>query len=111
MKELFIPRGTDLAIGIYQANRSPTLWGADADVWRPERWLEAAESDEERFKEMASTVELAFGYGKFQCLGKTIAAMELNKVFEVTCPIVCGDDAVGHARPSLTAALVASATV
>lgn len=60
--------------------RSKETFGTDADVFRPERWLEAA-ADEERFKEMSDVIELAFGYGRFQCLGKTIAYMELNKIF------------------------------
>ena len=77
---IFLPEGTQLGVNVVALMRNTKTFGPDAEVFRPERWLEAAK-DEELFKEMASTVELAFGHGKFQCLGKTIAAMELNKVF------------------------------
>ncbi len=76
----FLPEGTQLGVNIHCLMRDRATFGPDADVFRPERWLEAAK-DEERLKEMAGTVDLAFGHGKFQCPGKTIAAMELNKVF------------------------------
>ncbi len=76
----FLPEGTQLGVNIHCLMRDRGTFGPDADVFRPERWLEAAE-DEARLKAMSSTVDLAFGYGKFQCLGKTIAAMELNKIF------------------------------
>ncbi|KAK2000903.1 cytochrome P450 [Colletotrichum falcatum] len=76
----FLPEGTQLGVNIQKLMRSKETFGPDADIFRPERWLEAAE-DGERFREMTSVVDLAFGHGRFQCLGKTIAAMELNKVF------------------------------
>ncbi|KAJ5000721.1 Cytochrome P450 monooxygenase lolP1 [Colletotrichum sp. SAR 10_66] len=76
----FLPEGTQLGVNIQKLMRSKETFGIDADVFRPERWLEAA-ADEQRFKEMSDVVELAFGYGRFQCLGKTIAYMELNKIF------------------------------
>ncbi|KAF5526042.1 Cytochrome P450 monooxygenase lolP1 [Colletotrichum aenigma] len=76
----FLPEGTQLGVNIQKLMRSKETFGTDADVFRPERWLEAA-ADEERFKEMSDVIELAFGYGRFQCLGKTIAYMELNKIF------------------------------
>ncbi|KAK2777617.1 cytochrome p450 [Colletotrichum kahawae] len=76
----FLPEGTQLGVNIQKLMRSKETFGIDADVFRPERWLEAA-ADEERFKDMSDVVELAFGYGRFQCLGKTIAYMELNKIF------------------------------
>ncbi|KAK2052135.1 cytochrome P450 [Colletotrichum caudatum] len=76
----FLPEGTQLGVNIQKVMRSKETFGPDADVFRPERWLEAA-GDEERFREMTSVIDLAFGHGRFQCLGKTIAAMELNKIF------------------------------
>ncbi|KAJ0338071.1 hypothetical protein KNSL1_012607 [Colletotrichum chrysophilum] len=76
----YLPEGTQLGVNVQKLMRSKETFGIDADVFRPERWLEAA-ADEERFKEMSDVIELAFGYGRFQCLGKTIAYMELNKIF------------------------------
>ncbi|TDZ27753.1 Cytochrome P450 monooxygenase lolP1 [Colletotrichum spinosum] len=81
----FLPEGTQLGVNIQQLMKSKATFGPDADVFRPERWLEAAaaaDDDEgERFREMSAVVDLAFGHGRFQCLGKSIACMELNKVF------------------------------
>jgi cytochrome P450 len=54
------------------------VFGADADVFRPERWIEAG-GDERA--EMRRVAELAFGYGRWGCAGKMIALLELNKVF------------------------------
>lgn len=59
------------------------MYGADADVFRPERWLEV--EDEGRLESMRRSVELVFGYGKYGCLGKGIAFLELNKVFAEVC--------------------------
>ncbi|GKT56610.1 cytochrome P450 [Colletotrichum tofieldiae] len=83
----FLPEGTQLGVNIQRLMRSKETFGPDADVFRPERWLEAVR-DEERFRGMTSVVDLAFGHGRFQCLGKTIAAMELNKIFvELTAEV------------------------
>ena len=35
-----IPKGTEIIPGIIASNTDPALWGPDADVWRPERWLQ-----------------------------------------------------------------------
>lgn len=81
----FLPEGTQLGVNIHRLMRCRDTFGVDADVFRPERWLEAAAADEDRFREMGAVVELDFGYGRYQCLGKSIAFMELNKIFvEVT---------------------------
>lgn len=36
---LYVPKGTHLFIGILAINRDPTIWGKDADEWKPDRWL------------------------------------------------------------------------
>jgi cytochrome P450 len=80
----FIPGGTNIGYSAWALHHSRALYGEDADVFRPERWLEV-ETGCERWKEMQRSVELVFGYGKYGCLGKTIAAIELNKVFAEVC--------------------------
>ncbi|KAK1635288.1 cytochrome P450 [Colletotrichum phormii] len=78
MHGMSIPEGTDIGWTAFGVLRSKAVYGPDADVFRPERWLEAGEDE---LKAMTAQWELVFKYGKWQCLGKTVALMELNKVF------------------------------
>lgn len=39
LNEIFLPKGTDVVVGIAASNRNAALWGSDADEWKPERWL------------------------------------------------------------------------
>ncbi|EFX04330.1 benzoate 4-monooxygenase cytochrome p450 [Grosmannia clavigera kw1407] len=75
---LRVPAGAEVGCSMFSLQRQTAIFGADADVFRPERWLEA---DEDVLKEMASTWSLIFRYGKWRCLGKDVALLELNKVF------------------------------
>ncbi|KAK3403432.1 cytochrome P450 [Sordaria brevicollis] len=74
----FLPGGIELGYSLMAILRRKDIWGADADVWRPERWLEA---DPQKLALMNSTVDLVFSHGKWMCLGKNVALMEFNKVF------------------------------
>ncbi|KAK3317287.1 cytochrome P450 [Cercophora scortea] len=74
-----LPAGTRVATGaaIYAMCRSKEIWGPDADVFRPERWLEA---DEEELAAMGKAAGLNFGGGQFECPGRVLTFMNLNKV-------------------------------
>jgi len=76
-----IPGGTDVGYSAWAVHRDKRLYGSDADVYRPDRWIEAKENDPDQWERMNRSVELIFGTGKYGCLGKNIAALELNKVF------------------------------
>lgn len=79
----FLPGGTQIGGSPLGIQHSKQIYGVDADIFRPERWLEAST---EKFLEMTNTVDLCFHYGKYQCLGKSVAFMEFNKFFvEVGC--------------------------
>lgn len=52
-----------------------SIFGVDADEFRPERWLEAAP---DQLKNMDRGF-LAFGYGARTCIGKNISIMEMGK--------------------------------
>ncbi|KAI1205010.1 cytochrome P450 [Annulohypoxylon truncatum] len=74
----FIPGGMIVGSNFQSLLRSKALFGEDADVFRPERYLEL---DQKACAEMERNVELSFGYGRWMCAGKPIALMELNKIF------------------------------
>jgi cytochrome P450 len=82
----YLPGGTQIGASPLGIQRKKCIYGPDADHFRPERWMEASS---EKAAEMASTVDLVFHYGKWQCLGKSVALMEFNKIFvEVGLQIV-----------------------
>jgi cytochrome P450 len=77
-KGQFIPGGTKIGYCAWGIFRREDIWGADAGEFRPERWLE---SGDEKLKEMENALELIFSYGRWQCLGRPVALMELNKIY------------------------------
>ena len=81
-ESVFLPGGACIGYSACAMHRSEKIYGNDAVVFRPERWLE---SDPDKLAVMVRTNELIFGYGKFQCLGKPVAQIEIGKtVFEVS---------------------------
>jgi len=76
----FIPAGTQVGSSHLSIQHSTATFGPDAELFRPERWIEASE-DPARLANMASTVELVFHNGRYKCLGQNVALMEFNKVF------------------------------
>jgi hypothetical protein len=81
----FVPGGTDIGVSSWALQRNKKVWGGDSMLFRPERWLEA---NGERLKAMERSLELGWGYGKYQCLGKNVAWLELNKVFFEVCQTI-----------------------
>ncbi|TRX98520.1 hypothetical protein FHL15_000594 [Xylaria flabelliformis] len=80
----FIPGSTAIGMNTAALFSSTANFGDDAAIFRPERF---ADADEQKRTEMERLVELGFGYGRFQCSGKPVVFMELNKVyFEHTRP-------------------------
>lgn len=92
---IYLPPGTEIghcAIGIHH---NPSVYGSDAHIFRPERWFPlpseittttttpTAEfsngSSNPHLAQMEKTHELAFGYGRFKCLGERIARIEIWK--------------------------------
>jgi hypothetical protein len=75
---IFIPGGAIIGWSPFGLTRNEKIWGLDARLFRPERWFEGSAKERQR-KEIK--VEMCFGYGKYQYLGKNIANIELNKVY------------------------------
>jgi cytochrome P450 len=81
-----IPGGTAIGWNLIPMMRSTRHWGQDAEVFRPERFVEA---DEDTRLSMERLVDMVFGYGRFACAGRPLAFMELIKVyFEVSTRLI-----------------------
>ncbi|KAK3110080.1 hypothetical protein LTR53_016007 [Teratosphaeriaceae sp. CCFEE 6253] len=73
---VYIPGGTGLAVCYASMCRRKDIFGQDSQLYRPERWIEAAPKQKRLYH---NTVDAVFGTGRFQCLGKHIAMVELHK--------------------------------
>lgn len=78
----FIPGGTEVGQCVWGLRRDVGIFGPDAPLFRPERWLEAGP---EQLEKMEAAVGTLFGNGRHRCLGRTIALIELNKVIAEVC--------------------------
>jgi cytochrome P450 len=77
-KGRFIPGAVEIGQCAWGVQRSKQVYGDDSEIFRPERWLEAKG---EKLEKMEKSLGLIWGYGKFSCLGKHIALLQLNKIF------------------------------
>ncbi|KAL1654513.1 hypothetical protein SLS61_002701 [Didymella pomorum] len=71
-----IPKNTMVLINAQAGNHDTDYWGADADSFNPERWLEASQtpSSLQVEKTLSSTPHLSFGASSRSCPGATIAS-------------------------------------
>ncbi|KAJ7216047.1 cytochrome P450 [Mycena pura] len=67
------PAGAVVGVPIYTVHRDPDVWGDDADVYRPERWLDA---DSEKAAMMQKTFT-PFSSGPRACIGRNLALLEI----------------------------------
>lgn len=74
----FIPGGTKIQVSTWAILRDPDTFGPDAELFRPERWLEVTDPDQKR--KMDRAVELVFSAGRFICMGRDIAMTQCLKV-------------------------------
>ncbi|KAF8736947.1 hypothetical protein AX14_013681 [Amanita brunnescens Koide BX004] len=74
-RSLYMPAGTTLTYLPLLTQRNPALWGADADEFKPERWLEP-----DRLAQFVAnpTMYLPFSAGPRICLGQNYAYNELT---------------------------------
>lgn len=74
-----IPAGTHVAWAPFSFLRNKDTFGQDADLFKPERWLDI---DPTSYRAMDQTVMMEFASGsRWECLGKNVAQIELNKTY------------------------------
>ncbi|MCJ1407333.1 hypothetical protein MMC19_001404 [Ptychographa xylographoides] len=72
---VFIPEGVEIGANPYVINRDPGLFGADAHLFRPERWLQDASCTRHMSKHI-----FTWGFGVRDCAGKAMARLMLQKL-------------------------------
>lgn len=80
----FVPGGTRVAHNTLGLQRRRDIFGDDAAVFRPERWLDPALSAERKLL-MTQTTDMVFGWGRWGCSGRAVAFLEMGKVFVEVC--------------------------
>ncbi|KAI6127348.1 cytochrome P450 [Pisolithus croceorrhizus] len=70
---IVVERGTIFTLPVSCINRSEAIWGPDAKVFRPERWLEPDGITKKAQEVKGHRHLLSFGDGPRTCIGKTFA--------------------------------------
>ncbi|MCJ1259188.1 hypothetical protein MMC24_007024 [Lignoscripta atroalba] len=73
------PQNTVLSVPAYTIHHSPSIWGADADSFRPERWADDVLTDKQK------QAFIPFSYGPRACVGRNVAEMELALIVGTVC--------------------------
>ncbi|KAH8178060.1 cytochrome p450 domain-containing protein [Sarocladium implicatum] len=74
----FIPAGTDIIISIWYINRSPELWGSDAGLFRPERWITDDGKPNQSGGANSNYDYMTFLHGPRSCIGQNFAKAEMR---------------------------------
>lgn len=78
----FVPEGTAVGFNAYVMHRNKEVWGADADVFRPERFLQGEDEPDGEFSarmRLYNDSDLSFGAGSRKCIGMNLGMMEVYK--------------------------------
>lgn len=76
---VFIPKGTTLFIVPWATNRNPALWGANAEVFEPTRWIDKATGRATMNGGADSNYAfMTFLHGPRSCIGERFARAELR---------------------------------
>ena len=72
-----IPKGTNVGWSAKTVMRDTKVFGEDADLYWPDRWIV---TEGVQLQTMENTVDLVFGSARWGCLGRSISMIELNKM-------------------------------
>ncbi|EIM80594.1 cytochrome P450 [Stereum hirsutum FP-91666 SS1] len=75
VKEVPIPQGIRIIVSGAAYNFNKDVWGEDADIWRPERWLDKTVNPA---AVNANVGVMSFGSGYRSCLGWRFAVVEIQ---------------------------------
>ncbi|KAF8518880.1 cytochrome P450 [Gautieria morchelliformis] len=74
-----VSKGQRVLISIGAYNRLPSVWGDDADVWRPERFLEGVNAKQQTGLGVIANLA-TFSSGLHNCIGWRFALLEMQTI-------------------------------
>ncbi|KAF9693475.1 hypothetical protein EKO04_008401 [Ascochyta lentis] len=74
--DVVLSAGTKVGCNAWALHLDQELWGEDAHIWRPERWIEASGPKKPEMKNSM----FAFGAGSRTCIGKNVSYLEMYKL-------------------------------
>ena len=78
---VFVPKGTIVAYAMYSMHRRKDIWGEDADLFRPERWIDHVNEDGEEVKGVRpGWAYTPFNGGPRICIGQQFALLQASYV-------------------------------
>ncbi|KAJ5802101.1 uncharacterized protein N7503_004551 [Penicillium pulvis] len=75
----YVPGGTVVGCNAWVLHQNKEIFGPDAEIYRPERWLESNGADPAQLSKMRQSM-FQFGAGSRTCIGKNISLMETYKM-------------------------------
>ncbi|EIM82072.1 cytochrome P450, partial [Stereum hirsutum FP-91666 SS1] len=88
-----VPKNTTVIVSILAANHNPKVWGEDASVWKPERWLAASGEHasgtraDVKYPGVYGSMMTFLGGGR-ACIGFKFAEMEMKQVMATLLTVV-----------------------
>ncbi|KAG1697035.1 hypothetical protein DVH05_017421 [Phytophthora capsici] len=73
----FVPAGSAIGLATYAMGRMTQVWGADAEEFKPERWINAATG---KLIAVSAYKFASFNAGPRMCLGMNLAMLEMKLV-------------------------------
>ncbi|VDB84027.1 unnamed protein product [Peniophora sp. CBMAI 1063] len=84
---LYVPKGTEILVNIHGVNMDEEIWGSDAQVWRPRRWLDPLPTSLLKAKVPGLYSHLlTFAGGIKGCIGFNFSIMEMKTVLATLVP-------------------------
>ncbi|KLO94369.1 putative Benzoate 4-monooxygenase cytochrome P450 [Fusarium fujikuroi] len=74
--DTFIPEGTDVMVSSHDIKNCTWMFGADASVYNPERWMHI---DEQKRRDMERSA-MGFSWGRRICMGQHLARILIKKL-------------------------------